>query len=56
MLIAIFVYNNTKNASIKHIFFKYNCKYHFYVLFKKDTNLYSKFKLVDKLDNKLKTL
>lgn len=35
-----FIYNNTKNASTRDIFFKLNYKYYLYVFFEDKINLY----------------
>ena len=45
----MFVYNNTKNASIGHTPFELNCDYYFHVSFKKNTNPCSQSKTTDKL-------
>ena len=37
---AKFAYNNDKNASTNYVSFELNYKYHSYVFFKKNTNLY----------------
>ena len=50
---AKFIYNNAKNTNINHIFFKFNYRYYFYVLYKKNLDLYSKLKIVKKLFFKL---
>ena len=44
-----FIYNNTKNTNIKHISLKLNYGYYLYILFKKNTNYYSKSKLIEKI-------
>ena len=51
-----FAYNNIKNTNIKYIFFKLNYKYHFYIFYKEDFNLYSKLKTTKKLFFKLQNL
>lgn len=51
-----FVYKFTKNTSTKHTSFQQNCRYHFYILFKKDISLYFRFKSVNKLIKKPKNL
>ena len=56
LLIAEFIYDNTKNDTIWYISFKLIYRSHLYILFKKDINLFPKSKLVDKLANKLKNL
>lgn len=43
------LYNNIKNISIGHMFFNLNCRYHSYISFKNDINLYPNFCLVKKL-------
>ena len=53
---AKFTYNNTKNRSFGHTLFKLNCGYHLYILYKKDVNSHSKFKLANKLLAKFKEL
>ena len=50
---AEFAYNNTKNVSIDHIFFKLNCGYHPCVSYKKDLDPHSKSKIAEKLSFKL---
>lgn len=49
-----FVYNNINEIRNRDIFIELNCKYHSYIVFKEDNNLYFKFKSVNKLTNKLK--
>ena len=39
-----FVYNNSKNASINHIFFKLNYKYYLFIFYKKNLDFYFKVK------------
>lgn len=56
LLIAKFIYNNTKNASIGYIFFKFNYSYYFYILYKENLDPYSKLKMINKLASKLKDL
>lgn len=51
-----FGYNNNKTTSTRHMFFELNCNYHLRVFFKEYTNRQSKFKLENKLSNKLKKL
>ena len=46
---AEIAYNNAKNASINHPFFKLNCKYHSCIFYKKDLDLRSKLKTVEEL-------
>ena len=47
--IAEFAYNNTKNTSTGHTSFELNCRYHFWVFYKKDINLHFKSKSANKL-------
>ena len=54
--ITKFVYNNTKITSTKYKSFNLNYRYHTCFSFKKNFNLYSKSKSVDKLAKKLKNL
>lgn len=56
LLIAKFVYNNTKNISNRYILFKLKYRYYFYVLFEKNTNFYFRSKLANEIANKLKNL
>ena len=56
LLIIEFIYNNVKNTNINHTFFKLNFKYHLYIFYKKDFNLYSKLKIAKKLFSKLQNL
>ena len=51
-----FAYNNAKNASISNISFELNCKYYFYMPYKKNIDSYSKSKLVNILLIKLQKL
>ena len=53
---AEFVYNNAKNTTTGHTPFEFNCKYHLYVLYKKDINSRFKSKTANKLSTKLKEL
>ena len=53
---AEFIYNNTKNANIGHIFFKFNCKYHCYFFFKDHINSCLKFYLAEKRAKKQRNL
>ena len=46
---AEFAYNNTKNASTGHTPFELSCAYHLWVFYKKDIDLHSKSKSVNKL-------
>ena len=48
LLIIKFAYNNAKNASTSHTPFEFNYGYHFWVLYKKKVDSYSKSKSVDK--------
>ena len=54
LLIAGFIYNNTKYFSINYSTFKLNYCYQFYISFEKDISSYFKSQLADKLTNKLK--
>ena len=51
-----FSYNNIQNAIIGYMLFELNCGYHFWMLYKENVKLCSKFKLVNKLLAKLKEL
>lgn len=51
-----FAYNNTKNASTGHTFFKLNCGYHPKVFYKDNIDLCSKSKAIDMLIIVLKAL
>ena len=53
---AKFVYNNAKNANTRHTPFELNCKYHFWVFYKKDIDPCSKFKSADELLAELQEL
>lgn len=53
---AKFVYNNAKNVCIGSTFFKLNYKYLFYISYKENIKLQSKFKAVNKLLTKLEKL
>ena len=53
LFIVKFAYNNDKNASTDHMFFKLNCDYHFCVFYKEDLDLCSKLKTIEKLFFKL---
>ena len=48
-----FAYNNAKNVSTGHTFFKLNCGYHLWVFYEEDINLCSKSKSADKLSAEL---
>ena len=54
--IAEFTYNNVKNASTGHTFIELNCGFHPSISYKKDVNLHSQSKSVNKLANELKEL
>ena len=49
LLIAKFAYNIAKNANISHISFKINCRYYFYIFYRKDFNFYLKLKIIEEL-------
>ena len=53
---AKFAYNNSKNASTGHIHFELNCKYHPWVFYKKNLDLYSKSKTMKELSSELQNL
>ncbi len=53
---AKFAYINTKNDSTSHTPFYLNCRFYFWVSFKKDINLRFRFRLANKLADKLKKL
>ena len=53
---AKFAYNNIKNASSSHIFFKLNYKYHPQISYKEDVDPRSKSKLENELLAELKEL
>ena len=53
---AEFAYKNTKNASIGYTLFELNCEYYLWMLYKKDVNLHSRSRSVDKLSAELKKL
>ena len=53
---AKFAYKNAKNGTIGPLLFELNYRYHFYIFYKKDTNLCSKSKSTNKLLAKLKKL
>ena len=46
---AEFAYNNAKNANTGHTPFELNCGYHPRISYKKEVDLYSKLKSVNKL-------
>ena len=56
LLMVEFAYNNTKNASTGFTPFKFNCKYHLYVSYKEDLDLYSQSKTAEELFSKLQSL
>lgn len=56
MLITKFAYNNKKNTSTGHTSFKLNFGYYSLILYKKNVDSYSKSKLANKLEVKLKKL
>ena len=51
---AEFAYNNAKNANIGYTLFELNCGYYPQILYKDDSDLWSKFKLADKLSAELR--
>lgn len=53
---ANFVYNNTKNANINHMFFKFNYSYYLRVFFKNNIDFYFKSHSTNKLTKKLREL
>ena len=53
---AEFAYNNAKNASTGHTFFKLNYGYYSHVSYKKDINLHSRSKSANELSIKLREL
>ena len=56
LLITKFAYNNTKNTSISYTLFKLNYGFYHQVLFKENVDSYFKFRLANKLANKLSEL
>lgn len=46
---AKFAYNNVKNINISYILFELNYNYYFYMLYKKNVELYFKSKSKNKL-------
>ncbi len=48
-----FIYNNAKNISTGHIFFKLNYSYYPHIFYKKDIDLYSKLKSANELSTEL---
>ena len=55
-LMAKFAYNNSKNASIGHMFFKLNCSYQPRILYKEEVDYRSQSKSLDELAEELKEL
>ena len=53
---AVFAYNNAKNASTSHRPFELNCGYHPWMSYKEKVDFYSKFKSADKLSMELRKL
>ena len=53
---AEFAYNNAKNASTGHKFFKLNCRYHPRVFYEEDLDLRSKSRIAEELSSKLQNL
>lgn len=51
-----FAYNNTKNVSTGHTFFKLNCDYHDKVPFEENVDLRLRPRLADKLTAELREL
>ena len=56
LLMAEFVYNNTKNASTGHMPFELNYSYHLCIFFEKNINFSSQSKTVKELSSKLREL
>lgn len=56
LFITEFPYNNVKNANIGHTLFELNCNFHFQASYKKDIDIWSMSKVVDKLTNELREL
>ena len=56
LLMAKFAYNNTKNASSGHMFFKLNYGYHLQISYKNNVNPCSKSKSADKISTELREL
>ena len=56
LLMAKFVYNNTKNASTSHLSFELNCGYHHWMSNKEKVDSRSKSKSADKLSAELREL
>lgn len=54
LLIAKFAYINAKIASTGHIPIQLNCFFYFQAFYKKDINLWSKSKVINKLAGELK--
>ena len=53
---AEFAYNNAKNASTSHTYFKLNCRYYFCVSYKEDLIPCSKSKFVEELSSEIREL
>lgn len=53
---AEFVYNIVKKTSTGFTPFKFNCKFHFRVLYKEDVNFCSKSKIADELAVRMRNL
>ena len=51
-----FAYNNTKNASTNHMFFKLNCSYYPRISYKEKINFCSKSRSMNKLLEDLREL
>ena len=56
LLIAEFIYNNTKNANTGYILFKFTYGYHIKVLFEEDVNSYSRSCSTNKLAKEIREL
>ena len=54
--IAEFAYNNTKNASIGHTLFKFNCSYNHKVFFEEDIDFHLRSYSANKLAKELREL
>ena len=50
---AEFINNNAKNANTSYMLFKLNCKYYFCIFYKKNLDLLSNLKIIEKLSFKL---
>ncbi len=53
---AEFAYNNTKNVSIGHTLFEFNCGHHLRVFFEEDVDPRSKSRSTNKLIEELREL